>query len=205
MVLAGAGKAFCAGHDLKEMGATCATSGARPVRALPQVMLRLARMPQPVIAQVHGIATAAGCQLVAACDLAVCGADARFATSGVKSACSARRRWWRCPQPGAQAGHGDAADRRPRRCAEALRTGLVNQVVAPDELDGAVQALARLLDKPPAVLAMGKRAFYQQLELGLEEAYRLTTEVIVGNALSQDFALGLEAFVAKCKPEWPQA
>jgi enoyl-CoA hydratase/carnithine racemase len=208
VVLAGAGKAFCAGHDLKEMGADLRD---QPVRALfercSQVMLRLARLPQPVIAQVHGIATAAGCQLVAACDLAVCSADARFATSGVKYGlfCSTPMVALSRNLPRKPAMEmlltGDFVD-----APEALRLGLVNQIAAPEMLDEAVQALfARLLDKPPAVLALGKRAFYQQLELGLEEAYRLTTEVIVGNALSQDFALGLEAFVAKCKPEWPQA
>jgi enoyl-CoA hydratase/carnithine racemase len=208
VVLAGAGKAFCAGHDLKEMGADLRD---QPVRALfercSQVMLRLARLPQPVIAQVHGIATAAGCQLVAACDLAVCSADARFATSGVKYGlfCSTPMVALSRNLPRKPAMEmlltGDFVD-----APEALRLGLVNQIAAPEMLDEAVQALcARLLDKPPAVLALGKRAFFQQLELGLEEAYRLTTEVIVGNALSQDFALGLEAFVAKCKPEWPQA
>ncbi|MFL5333228.1 MAG: enoyl-CoA hydratase [Geminicoccaceae bacterium] len=208
VVLAGAGKAFCAGHDLKEMGADLRD---QPVRALfercSKMMLRLAQLPQPVIARVHGIATAAGCQLVAACDLAVCSADARFATSGVKYGlfCSTPMVALSRNLPRKPAMEmlltGDFVD-----AAEALRLGLINQIAAPEALDQAVQALcARLLDKPPAVLALGKRAFYHQLELGLEEAYRFTTDVIVGNALSQDFALGLDAFVAKRKPEWPQA
>ena len=208
VVLAGAGKAFCAGHDLKEIGADLRD---QPLRVLfercSQVMLRLQRLPQPVIARVHGIATAAGCQLVAACDLAVCSDDARFATSGVKYGLF-------CSTPMV------ALSRNlPRKAAmemlltgdfigaeEARQRGLVNQIAAPDALDDAVRSLcARLLDKPPAVLALGKRAFYRQLELGIEEAYALTTDVIVGNALGPEFAEGLEAFVAKRKPEWPQA
>ena len=207
VVLAGAGKAFCAGHDLKEIGAD---RRDQPVRALfercSQVMLKLQRLPQPVVARVHGIATAAGCQLVAACDLAVCAEDARFATSGVKYGlfCStpmvALSR--NLPRPTAVemliTGHFlDAGEARQR--------GLVNQIAAPAALDEAVRSLcARLLDKSASVLALGKRAFYRQLELGIEEAYAFTTDVIVGNALGADFAEGLDAFVAKRKPQWPQ-
>ena len=207
VVLAGAGRAFCAGHDLKQMGADLAEA---PVRALfeacSRVMLALARLPQPVIARVHGIATAAGCQLVAACDLAVAASEARFATSGVKYGlfCSTPMVALSRNLPRKPAMEmlltGDFVD-----AAEALRLGLVNQVVPPAELDPAVDALAaRLLDKPPAVLALGKRAFYRQLELGIEEAYRFTTDVIVENALGHDFAEGLDAFVAKRRPSWPK-
>jgi enoyl-CoA hydratase/carnithine racemase len=206
VVIAGAGKAFCAGHDLKEMGADLRDD---PVRALfercSRVMVGLTRLPQPVIARVHGIATAAGCQLVAACDLAVCAEDSRFATSGVKYGlfCStpmvALSRNLAAKPAMEMLLTGDFVD-----AAEALRLGLVNRVAPPDGLDAAVDELcARLLDKPPEVLALGKRAFYRQRELGLEEAYRLTTDVIVGNALGRDFAAGLEAFLAKRKPVWP--
>ena len=207
VVLAGAGKAFCAGHDLKEMGADLRDG---PVRALfercSEVMLRLGRLPQPVIARVHGIATAAGCQLVAACDLAVCSADARFATSGVKYGlfCSTPMVALSRNVPRKPAMEmlltGDFVD-----AAEALRLGLVNRVAPPDALDDAVRSVCdRLLDKPAAVLALGKRAFYRQLELGLEQAYGFTTDVIVGNALGPDFAAGLDAFLGKRKPEWPE-
>lgn len=205
VVLAGAGKAFCAGHDLKEMGGDLRDP---PVRALfeqcSRVMLGLTRLPQPVIARVHGIATAAGCQLVAACDLAVCSDDSRFATSGIKYGlfCStpmvALTR--NVPQKPAMEMllTGDFID-----AAEALRLGLVNRVAPSAELDAAVEALyARLLDKPPVVLALGKRAFYRQLGMDVEEAYRFTTGVIVENALGCDFAEGLDAFVAKRKPTW---
>ena len=206
VVLAGAGKAFCAGHDLKEMGADLRDA---PVRALfdrcSAVMTALTRLPQPVIARVHGIATAAGCQLVAACDLAVCAADSRFATSGVKYGlfCSTPMVALSRNVPRKPAMEmlltGDFVD-----AAEALRLGLVNRGVPPAELDAAVESLcARLLDKPRTVLALGKRAFYRQLELGLEEAYAFTTDVIVANALGADFAEGLDAFVHKRTPRWP--
>jgi enoyl-CoA hydratase/carnithine racemase len=204
VVVTGAGKAFCAGHDLKEIGADRREA---PLRALfetcSRVMVALTRLPQPVIARVDGIATAAGCQLVAACDLAVCSEGSRFATSGVKYGlfCSTPMVALARNVPRKAAMEmlltGDFVDAR-----EALRLGLVNQVVPAAQLDTAVDA--RLLDKPRAVLALGKRAFYQQLELGLEAAYALTTDVIVGNALDGAFAHGLEAFAAKRKPEWPQ-
>ena len=207
VVIAGAGKAFCAGHDLKEMGADLRDA---PVRALFErcsaVMTALTRLPQPVIARVHGIATAAGCQLVAACDLAVAADDSRFATSGVKYGlfCSTpmvalSRNVARKPTMEMLL-TGDFVD-----AAEALRLGLVNRVAPADGLDAAVAALcARLLDKPRDVLALGKRAFYRQLELGLTDAYAFTTDVIIANALGSDFAEGLDAFVQKRKPEWPE-
>jgi enoyl-CoA hydratase/carnithine racemase len=206
VVLAGAGKAFCAGHDLKEMGADLCDA---PVRALfehcSRMMVKLTRLPQPVIARVHGIATAAGCQLVAACDLAVCSADARFATSGVKYGlfCSTPMVALSRNLPRKAAMEmlltGDFID-----APEALRLGLVNQVAPPGGLDAAVAALStRLLDKPRRVLALGKSAFYRQLEMGLEEAYAFTTDAIVENALGPDFAAGLEAFTGKRKPVWP--
>ncbi len=207
VVITGRGRAFCAGHDLKEM------AGERERDKLLELfnmcshmMLSLTRLPQPVIALVDGIATAAGCQLVAACDLALATTDARFATSGVKYGLF-------CSTPMV------ALSRNlPRKAAmemlltgdfieadDALRLGLVNQVVAPDRLEEAFDdMLARLLDKPPEVLALGKRAFYRQLEMGLEEAYAFTTEVIVDNALGKDFEEGLAAFMEKRAPSWQQ-
>ena len=208
VVIAGAGKAFCAGHDLKEIGAELRDE---PIRTLfeqcSRIMAGFTRLPQPVIARVHGIATAAGCQLVAACDLAVCSDDSRFATSGVKYGlfCSTPMVALSRNVPRKAAMEmlltGDFID-----AVEALRLGLVNQVVPSDGLDTAVTALcARLVDKPPAVLALGKRAFYRQLEVGLDAAYAMTTEVIVANALGRDFAEGVEAFTAKRRPVWPDA
>jgi enoyl-CoA hydratase/carnithine racemase len=206
VVITGTGRAFCAGHDLKEM----ATERERArllelFAACSRMMLSLTRLPQPVIALVDGIATAAGCQLVAACDLALATSNARFATSGVKYGLF-------CSTPMVA-----LARNLPRKPAmemlltgdfieaeDALRLGLVNQVVAPDKLEEAFDALlARLLDKPPEVLALGKRAFYRQLEMGLEDAYDFTTEVIVDNALGRDFEEGLAAFLDKRAPVWP--
>jgi enoyl-CoA hydratase/carnithine racemase len=208
VVITGKGRAFCAGHDLKEI----ATEREREALlelfgACSKVMLALTRLPQPVIALVDGIATAAGCQLVAACDLALATSNARFATSGIKYGLF-------CSTPMVA-----VARNVPRKAAmemlltgdfieaeDALRLGLVNQVVAPEKLEDAFDALlARLLDKPPQVLALGKRAFYRQLEMGLEDAYALTTEVIVDNALGKDFEEGLAAFLEKRAPVWPSS
>jgi len=208
VVLGGRGKAFCAGHDLKEIRAD---RRADAVRALftrcSRLMLSLTRLPQPVIARVDGIATAAGCQLVAACDLAVCSETSRFATSGVKYGlfCSTPMVALTRNVPRKPAMEmlltGDFID-----AGEALRLGLVNAVAPADGLDAAIGALAaRLLDKPRDVLALGKRAFYAQAEMGLEEAYAATTEVIVDNAMRADFEEGLAAFVEKRKPAWPDS
>jgi len=158
-----------------------------------------------VIALVDGIATAAGCQLVAACDLALATTDARFATSGVKYGLF-------CSTPMVALSRN--VGRKPAmemlltgdfiEAEDALRLGLVNEVIEPEKLEEAFDALLqRLLDKPREVLALGKRAYYQQLEMGLEEAYRFTTEVIVDNALGKDFEEGLAAFMEKREPDWP--
>ncbi|MGH6899322.1 MAG: enoyl-CoA hydratase [Geminicoccaceae bacterium] len=206
VVITGKGRAFCAGHDLKEI----ATERERGkllelFGACSEMMLSLSRLPQPVVALVDGIATAAGCQLVAACDLALATTNARFATSGIKYGLF-------CSTPMVA-----VARNVPRKAAmemlltgdfieaeDALRLGLVNQVTAPEKLEDAFDALlARLLDKPPEVLALGKRAFYRQLEMGLEDAYQLTTDVIVDNALGKDFEEGLAAFLEKRQPVWP--
>ncbi len=206
VVVTGSGRAFCAGHDLKEMAGE---RGREKLLELfgqcSQMMLSLTRLPQPVIALIDGIATAAGCQLVAACDLALASTDARFATSGVKYGLF-------CSTPMVALSRN--VPRKPAmemlltgdfiEAEDALRFGLVNQVVAPEKLEEAFDALLqRLLDKPREVLALGKRAYYQQLEMGLEEAYRFTTEVIVDNALGKDFEEGLAAFVEKRQPNWP--
>ena len=205
VVIAGSGRAFCAGHDLKEMrGERNRERLVELFGACSRMMLTLTRLPQPVIAKIDGIATAAGCQLAAACDLAVCSEGSRFATSGVKYGlfCSTPMVALSRNVPRKPALEmlltGDFID-----AATALRHGLVNEVVPSDRLDAALDALlARLLDKPPAVLALGKRAYYEQLEMGLEDAYAFTTEVIVDNALGRDFDEGLAAFVEKRPPVW---
>jgi enoyl-CoA hydratase/carnithine racemase len=208
VVITGSGKAFCAGHDMKEMASERQREKLHELfSACSRMMLSLTRLPQPVVALVDGIATAAGCQLVAACDLALATTNARFATSGIRYGLF-------CSTPMVAVGRNV-----PRKAAmemlmtgdfieaeDALRLGLVNQVVAPDRLEDAFDALlARLLDKPKDVLALGKRAYYAQLEMGLEEAYRFTTEVIVDNALGRDFEEGLAAFMEKRTPKWPSS
>jgi enoyl-CoA hydratase/carnithine racemase len=206
VVITGKGRAFCAGHDLKEMAGERQRERLLELfGACSRMMLSLTRLPQPVIALVDGIATAAGCQLVAACDLALATTNARFATSGVKYGLF-------CSTPMVAVSRNLA--RKPAlemlltgdfiEAEEALRLGLVNQVVAPEKLEEAFDALLpRLLDKPREVLALGKRAFYRQLEMGLEDAYGFTTEVIVDNALGRDFEAGLAAFLEKRHAKWP--
>jgi enoyl-CoA hydratase/carnithine racemase len=206
VVITGKGRAFCAGHDLKEIAAERERDALLELfGACSRVMLALTRLPQPVIALVDGIATAAGCQLVAACDLALATSNARFATSGIKYGLF-------CSTPTVAVARNVARKAAMEmlltgdfiEAEDALRLGLVNQVVAPEKLEDAFDTLvARLLDKPPEVLALGKRAFYRQLEMGLEEAYAFTTEVIVDNALGKDFEEGLAAFLEKRAPVWP--
>ena len=207
VVITGSGRAFCAGHDLKELRGERADEAK--VRDLfsqcSRMMLSLTQLPQPVVALVDGIATAAGCQLVAACDLALATTNARFATSGVRYGLF-------CSTPMVPLSRNLA--RKPAmemlltgdfiEADEALRLGLVNQVVSPDKLEDAFDALlARLLDKPSDVLALGKRAFYRQLEMGLADAYDFTTDVMVDNAKYRNFEEGLAAFMEKRKPVWP--
>jgi enoyl-CoA hydratase/carnithine racemase len=205
VVLRGNGKAFSAGHDLKEMGDSRTREDlGRLFRRCSAMMTRLTKLPLPVVAVVDGIATAAGCQLVAACDLAIASERSRFATSGVKFGlfCSTPMVALSRNVPRKPALEmlltGDFID-----AATARGHGLVNDVVPADRLDEAVAALtARLVDKPKDVLALGKRAFYAQLEMGLEEAYAFTSEVIVDNALMGDFEEGLAAFKEKRPPRW---
>jgi enoyl-CoA hydratase/carnithine racemase len=205
VAITGNGRAFCAGHDLKEIAGDRDRDTLMGLFTQCSLMMQtLTRLPQPVIALVDGIATAAGCQLVAACDLALATTSARFATSGVKYGlfCST-------PMVALSRNVGRKASMEMLltgdfiEAEDALRLGLVNQVVRPDDLEEAFEAMvARLLDKPKDVLALGKRAFYQQLEMGLDDAYDFTTEVIVNNALGKDFDEGLKAFVDKRKPSF---
>ncbi|MGF1475040.1 MAG: enoyl-CoA hydratase [Geminicoccaceae bacterium] len=205
IVVSGEGKAFCAGHDLKEIGADRREEALKELFSLcSTMMVQISRQPQPVIAKVDGIATAAGCQLVAACDLAIATERSRFATSGVKYGlfCSTPMVALSRNVPRKAAMEmlltGDFID-----AAEAWRLGLINQHVPENQLDEAIDALvARLIDKPADVLAMGKRAFYSQLEMGLDEAYQFTTGVIIDNALGPAFEEGLDAFVNKRQPQW---
>jgi enoyl-CoA hydratase/carnithine racemase len=203
VVLAAAGKGFCAGHDLKEIKA---------LKELPKIealfsqcsrmMQTIPALPQPVIAKVQGAAAAAGCQLVAQCDLAIASDMAKFVTSGVN--------WgFFCSTPGVAVGRnlsrkhamemlltGEAID-----ANKALEWGLVNKVVTAADLDSDVQKLASLLAaKPPATVAAGKRAFYQQMDLGLAKAYELASGVIASSFAHEEGRAGMDAFIEKRPP-----
>ena len=203
VVIAGAGKAFCAGHDLKEMRARPELVGEVFAR-YSQLMLSLTRLPQPVIARVHGVAFAAGCQLVAQCDLAVAADTAQFATSGVKFGLF-------CSTPGVALARNVSRKQamemlltgEPIDAARALERGLVNRVVAPDALDATIEALAgAIIEKTPVAVAAGKRAFYEQLDAPLEAAYSIATQAMVCNMGTADAAEGIDAFAAKRTPVW---
>lgn len=207
VVLAGAGKGFCAGHDLKEIRAL----GEQPkIRDLfdrcSRMMMSIPRLPQPVLARVHGAAAAAGCQLVAQCDLAIASEAARFATPGVS--------WgFFCSTPGVAIGRnlqrkhalemlltGDLID-----AQRAVQWGLVNRAVPAERLDAEVEQLARqLAAKPPSSIRAGKRAFYQQMDMGLQPAYELASEVIACSFVEEEGREGMDAFIEKRKPRWAQ-
>lgn len=205
VVIAGAGKAFCAGHDLREMRANPEKAFMQKLfKAMAKVCTTLQRLPQPVIARIHGVATAAGCQLVAACDLAVAADVARFGTSGINVGLF-------CTSPGV------ALSRNVGRKAAlemlltgglidaptALRQGLVNRVVPAEKLDEEVGALAAAIAaKSPLAVGMGKRAFYEQLEMGVEAAYQLAGETMACNMMAADAAEGIDAFTEKRQPTW---
>jgi len=205
VVIAGAGRAFCPGHDLKEMLAHSNEAFIGDLfRRCCDVMLAIERLPQPVIAKVHGIATAAGCQLVAACDLAVAAADARFATSGINFGLF-------CATPGVPVSRNVSR----KRAFEMLMTGefidaptalgwgLINRVAPTNALDAETLALAQaLLAQPRAVVAAGKRFFYAQLERTTEAAYAMASDAITRNMLGPDGQEGVAAFVEKRKPRW---
>ena len=205
VVLAGAGPAFCSGHDLKEMRADPRRGAYEAVFArCAELMTAIVRLPKPVIARVHGIATAAGCQLVASCDLAVASTEAKFATPGVNIGLF-------CSTPmvalsravGRKASMemlltGDMVD-----AENAVRAGLINRAVAPDRLDAEVNGLAgQIASKSPFVLAIGKEAFYRQAEMGLDDAYAYASEVMTTNMMARDATEGIDAFLQKRPPDW---
>jgi enoyl-CoA hydratase/carnithine racemase len=210
VVLAGAGKAFCAGHDLKEMqaGRTAPDKGRAYFADLfarcAEVMQMIPALPQPVIAEVQGIATAAGCQLVASCDMAVAAAGTRFGVNGVNIGlfCSTPMVALTRNVPRKAAFEmlttGDFID-----AARARDLGLVNRVVAPEALRAETAALASLIaSKLGAAVKIGKRAFYDQIEMGLAGAYELAAAVMVENMLWRDTNEGIAAFLEKRKPDW---
>jgi enoyl-CoA hydratase/carnithine racemase len=212
IVLKGAGKAFCAGHDLKEMQAKRHSNdkGSGAFRDLfdrcSRLMQMIPRLPQPVIAQPHGIATAAGCQLVASCDLAVAAEDCRFGVNGVNIGlfCSTPMVALSRNAPRKQVFEmlvtGEFID-----AHRAREIGLVNRVVAADALEAETAALAdKIAGKLGTAVTIGKRAFYDQLQLPLDKAYEMTGAVMVENMLNRDTNEGIAAFLDKRAPSWSQ-
>jgi len=205
VVIAGAGPAFCAGHDLRELRADPRREAYQRIFALcSELMLAIVRLPKPVIAEVHGVATAAGCQLVATCDLVVAAEEARFATPGVNIGlfCST-------PMVALSRAVGRKAAMEMLLTGElidamtARSLGLVNRVVPKAGLRDAVDGLARqIAGKSALIVKIGKEAFYRQAELDLAGAYRYAAEVMTTNMLARDAGEGIDAFLAKRAPVW---
>jgi enoyl-CoA hydratase/carnithine racemase len=204
IVLEGAGVAFSAGHDLSEMVGRDLPFYQRLFDSCTELMETIHRVPQPVIAKVHGIATAAGCQLVAACDLAVAADDARFATPGVKIGLF-------CSTPMVPLSRAIGRKRalemlltgEPISATTALEWGLVNRAVPAAELDAAVDELVVAISRSsPLTVGIGKEAFYEQIELDEHRAYDLTKSVMAMNSLAADAQEGICAFLEKRPPNW---
>ncbi|WP_420475925.1 enoyl-CoA hydratase [Noviherbaspirillum sp. ST9] len=205
VVLAAAGKAFCAGHDLKQMRAQPSEEYYKKLfNQCSKVMLTIQQMPQPVIARIHGIATAAGCQLVAMCDLAVASREAKFAVSGVNYGLF-------CSTPSV----GLSRNVSRKQAMEMLLTGefidadtarergLVNRVVSSEALDAEIGKLtASILAKPAVAVAMGKQLFYKQIEMGIGAAYQLAGQTMACNMMDDAALEGVQAFIDKRKPAW---
>ncbi len=205
VVLAAAGRAFCAGHDLKEMRATPEKAYYQDLfKACSRMMLTITRIPKPVIARVHAIATAAGCQLVAQCDMAVAAEDATFATSGINAGlfCSTPSVSLTRNVPRKRAFEmlftGDFID-----AQTAADWGLVNRVVPQEQLDEEIAALAaRITAKSAVAIATGKRMVYTQMERGMEAAYDYAAEAMACNMMAEDVGEGIDAFIEKRPAVW---
>ncbi len=210
VVLAAKGPAFSGGHDLKELTARRTDNDRgrayfqHVFLACSAMMQQLVRLPQPVIAAVQGTATAAGCQLVASCDLAIASAEATFGVSGINAGLF-------CSTPMVPLSRNIARKHAMEMlltgdlisAPEAFRIGLVNHVVPPgSELDAALALGRKIAGKSSHVVRIGKQAFYRQLEMGLDDAYRFTAEVMVENMLADDAQEGISAFIAKRPPSW---
>ena len=205
VVLAARGRGFCSGHDLKEIRAMADSAEVEALFArCSQMMMTITQLPQPVIAKVHGLATAAGCQLVATCDLAVASTAATFATPGVNigafCATPSVALWRAVGRKHAMemllTGEAIGAER-----AQAI--GLVNRVVSPEALDDEVDRLAHLVaSKSAAAIASGKQLFYRQLEMALGEAYRVAGHAIACDFFTDDGKEGVDAFLGKRAPRW---
>jgi enoyl-CoA hydratase/carnithine racemase len=208
VVLAAEGKAFCAGHDLKEMRVTPSLDYYQRLFAqCSQMMLSVQRLPVPVIARVQGVATAAGCQLVAMCDLAVASSTAKFAVSGVNLGLF-------CSAPGVALSRnvlrkvafemlvtGEFID-----AEQARLRGLINRVAEPEQLDAEVEKLvASIIAKPRVAVAIGKELFYRQAELGIAAAYEAAGQAMACNMMDEAALEGVQAFIDKRQPRWTQS
>jgi enoyl-CoA hydratase/carnithine racemase len=208
VVIAAAGKAFCAGHDLKQMKSNARLEYYQKLFAdCAKLMLTIQRIPQPVIARVHGVATAAGCQLVASCDLAVAAEGARFGVNGIdvglfcSSPSVALARNVGRKQAFEMLVTGEFID-----AATARSRGLVNRVVPADQLDAEVGRLAAaIIAKPAVAIGMGKGLFYRQLEMGVEAAYQLAGQTMACNMIDDVAQEGVSAFMEKRRPHWAPA
>ncbi|MEZ4620576.1 MAG: enoyl-CoA hydratase [Caldilineaceae bacterium] len=205
VVIAANGRAFCAGHDLKEMRSHTEQEWQQELfNQCSRMMMTISRMPQPVIARVHSLATAAGCQLVAACDMAVAAEEATFATSGIRVGLF-------CSTPSVAVSRnlgrkkameilltGDFIDAKT-----AEREGLINYAVPTDQLDATIAKLTdAIVAKSPYAVASGKRMFYQQLEMEMADAYNYAAEVMACDMMANDAAEGIDAFLEKRQPVW---
>ena len=207
VILEGAGKAFCAGHDLKEMRDRPEETYYQDLfQRCSQVMMSMVRLPQPIIARVHGMATAAGCQLVANSDLAIASTEARFAVSGINLGLF-------CSTPSVPLSRNVSR----KRAFEMLMTGrfidadtaidfgLINKAVAPESLDSTVNALAQdIASKPRDSICIGKELFYNQLEQDLSRAYVIAGETMARNMMFDATQEGVDAFIQKRPSSWPQ-
>jgi len=205
VIIAGNGEAFCAGHDLKEIRRNNRREIFDELLAqCSKLMTSIVRLPKPVIARVHGIATAAGCQLVASCDLAIASKNATFATPGVNiglfcstpmvavSRAVGRKQTMEMLMTGEEISAGTAQE-----------FGLINRVVSPSELNSVTFDLAKKIgSKSPLTVRIGKEAFYKQLEMDLDSAYRYTSEVMAENMMAADAQEGIDAFMQKRDPIW---
>ena len=204
VILAGNGPAFCAGHDLSEMVGRDPEAYRRIFDVCCELMETVQAIPQPVIGQVHGVATAAGCQLAATCDLVVASEDARFATPGVRIGLF-------CSTPMVALSRAIGRKKAMEMlltgdfisAEEALAEGLVNRVVPAGELEAETRRLAeKICEASPLVVGVGKQAFYRQVEMPVEQAYAYTKEIMSFNASFADAQEGMCAFLEKRKPEW---
>ena len=204
VIIKSLGPVFSSGHDLRQLINGSLESQELLFRVCTRVMTSIRHLPQPVIAQIQGLATAAGCQLIATCDLAIASTDASFATPGVQIGLF-------CTTPGVAVSRAIGAKRsmemlltgHPISADYAAEIGLINRVVSPDDLEQSVLQLARQIgEASSSTVALGKQAFYNQMELGTSDAYQLAEETMVKNLQDEDAREGIAAFLEKRTPKW---